>query len=182
MRKIKIISKKYGGRLRDTYETYLYAETDETLIFFSPPGLKYFDYRKEAEFESPDGLIEIYFKHKWFNVWHICDQHSHVNLIYSNISMPATLQGTTLEWLDLDLDYRVYMDHSVERLDEAEFETNRQRWGYPPDLVEQARLACTEVEGYLANQTYPFDHERQVELYWRIQAEWQAGTLNLNDA
>lgn len=75
MRKVKVVSKKYNGALREEYETYLYAETDETITLFSPP-----------------------------------------------------------------------------------------------DLLEQVQIACQEVEAGLANQTYPFDHERQVELCNQIKA------------
>lgn len=171
MRKVRVVSRKYNGALRDEYETYLYAETDETVTLFSEPGLGYWDHRKAAWSEAQDGLIEIYFRHKWYNVWHICEQVSNTNLIYVNIAMPATLQASGIEWIDLDLDYRVHLDNSVELLDKAEFQQNRQLMGYSPDLVEQVRVACLEVEAGLGSQTYPFDHGRQVELYRRIKAE-----------
>ena len=113
MKKVKVVSKKYDESRRDEYETYLYAEADETITLFSLPGLKYWDHRKGAWLEAPDGLIEIYFKHKWYNVWHICEQVSRTNLIYVNISMPATFQAAGIAWVDLDLDYRVHLDNSL---------------------------------------------------------------------
>jgi protein associated with RNAse G/E len=171
MRKVRVVSRKYNGALRDEYETYLYAETEETITLFSEPGLGYWHHQKAAWFEAEDGLIEIYFKHRWYNVWHICEQVSHTNLIYVNIAMPATLQASGIEWTDLDLDYRVHPDNSVELLDQAEFEQNRQSMGYPPDLVEQVQVACREVETGLRSRTYPFDYERQVELYFQIKAD-----------
>jgi protein associated with RNAse G/E len=171
VRKVKVVSKKYDGSLRDEYQIYLYAETDETITLFSPPGLKYRDHRKAAWFEAQDGLVEIYFKHKWYNVWHICEQVSHTNLIYVNISMPTTFFATGIKWIDLDLDYRVHLNHSVERLDQAEFEQNAQSMRYPPDLILQAHIACQEVEAGLVSRVYPFDYEQQVELYHQIKAD-----------
>ena len=116
-------------------------------------------------------MLEIYFKHRWYNAWHICEQTSNRNLMYINIPLPATLQASYLEWTDLDLNYRVHMDHSVELLDEDEFAQNTQQLSYPPELIEQVRAACREVEALLVTRTYPFDHERQVELYRRIKEE-----------
>ena len=174
MRKVKVISKKYDGSLRDEYETRLYAESDQTIILFSEPGLRYWDHRKAAWFEAPDGLLEIYFKHKWYNVWHIAEQVSNRNLIYVNIALPATLRENALEWTDLDLDYRVHLDHSVERLDQTEFEQNVERLGYPPDLLEQVRAACREVETGLTRREFPLDYEQQVALYHRIKREQYA--------
>jgi len=174
MRKVRVASKKYDGSLRDEYETYLYSESDETIILFSNPGLSYWDHRKGARFEATDGLLEIYFKHRWYNVWHIAEQVSNLNLIYVNIALPATLQANVVEWTDLDLDYRVHLDHSVERLDQEEFEQNARRMGYPSNLIEQVGAACLEVESGLARRIFPFDYERQVELYRRIKTDQSA--------
>jgi protein associated with RNAse G/E len=175
MRKVLVVSKKYNGSLRDEYETFLYAETDETITLFSLPGLKYRDHRKSTWIEAEDGLLEIYFKQKWYNVWHICEQVSQTNLIYVNICMPVTFQASVLEWVDLDLDYRVYLDNSVKQLDQAEFEKNTQLMQYPSDLIQQTQAACQEVEAGLMSWVYPFDHERQVELYNQIKADMIAG-------
>lgn len=177
MERVRVLSRKYDGTLRDEYETYLHSETNETITLFSPPGLRYWDHRKAAWFEAPDGLIEMYFKHKWYNVWHIGEQVSHINRIYVNIALPATLQAQRLEWTDLDLDYRVHLNHSIERLDQAEFEHNVERLGYPPQLIEQTWAACREVEAGLAQGTFPFDYERQVELYHRLKAEQGEGAI-----
>ena len=177
MRKVKVVKRKYNGALRDEHETYLYAVTEESITLFSEPGLGYWDHRKAAWLEAEDGLIEIYFKHRWYNVWHICEQVSHANLIYVNIAMPATLWAKGIEWTDLDLDYRVHLDNSVELLDQAEFEQNRQSMGYPPDLVDQVRLACREVEAGLSSRIYPFDYERQIELYYRIQVDLRGASF-----
>jgi protein associated with RNAse G/E len=175
MRRVRVLSKKYDGSLRDEYATYLQSETDETITLFSVPGLKYWDHRKAAWFEAQDGLIEIYFKHKWYNVWHVCEQVSNTNLIYTNIALPATFQAQQLEWTDLDLDYRVHLDNSIERLDQADFEHNTQHLRYPPEVIEQAWAACREVEAGLAHGTFPFDYDQQVELYHRLKAELHAG-------
>ena len=171
MRKVRVLSKKYDGSLRDEYETYLCDETDETLLLCSPPGLSYWDYRKDARYQAPDGLLEIYFKNRWYNVWHICEQVSNTNLIYVNIALPVTLQENLVEWIDLDLDYRVHLDHSVERLDQLEFKQNAQRFGYPVGLIARVRATCQEVEVGLSERNYPFDYDHQVKLYDRIKRE-----------
>jgi uncharacterized protein len=168
MQKIKVTSRKYDGTLRDWYEAYLYAETNESVLLFSLPGLQYWHARRQAWLESQDGVIEIFLKRKWYNVVHIGEQISNTNLMYINIALPATLQDGVLEWIDLDLDYRVHMDNSVERLDQDEFDENAQRMGYPADLVEQVYVACREVEAGLAQRAFPFDYEDQVALYRQI--------------
>ena len=58
------------GRCATNTKTSLVAETDESILLFSEPGLPYWHERKAAWFEAPDGLIEIYFKHQWYNVFY----------------------------------------------------------------------------------------------------------------
>jgi protein associated with RNAse G/E len=141
MRKIEVISRKYDGTLRDTYQSDLYAETDESLTLFSLPGNAFWHPRKSAWLKAPDGLIEIYFKHKWYNIWHICEQMSGLNRIYVNIAMPVTFRSSKLEWIDLDLDYRLHLDDSIEQLDQAEFEQNVQRMNYPAKIGREYRIS-----------------------------------------
>lgn len=171
VKRVKILSKKYDGSLRDEYETNLYAETDEALIVFSLPGTPYWDFRKNARFQAEDGLLEIYFKRRWFNVWHIAEQNSGINRAYINISLPITWREGIIEWVDLDLDYRVHMDGRVEKLDEDEFAQNALRYAYPPDVIAHAQAACREVEEGLALGAFPFDHKQQVALYEKIRRE-----------
>jgi protein associated with RNAse G/E len=174
LRRVKVISKKYDNSVRDEYETYLYSEKDGTILLFSPPATRYYDYRKQAWFEASDGLIEIYFKDKWFNVWHICEQKSNRNKIYSNICMPAVMEGNVLKWVDLDLDFRVHMDGSIELLDEEEFEQNARQFRYPGRVVEKARGACDEIVNLFERAEFPFDHLRQIERYQRIKRDLKA--------
>jgi protein associated with RNAse G/E len=116
-------------------------------------------------------LIEIYFKDRWYNVWHICEQKSNRNKIYSNICIPAVMEGNVLEWVDLDLDFRVHMDGSIKLLDEEEFEQNARQFGYPGWVVENARAACDEVVNLFETAEFPFDHPRQIERYQRIKGD-----------
>jgi protein associated with RNAse G/E len=168
MKRVRVVSKKYDGSLRDEYVSYVVSETLDTITLLSPPGLRYWDYRKAASFEAPDGLIEIYFKDKWYNVLHVCEQVSNLNLMYVNIALPATLRENGLEWTDLDLDYRVHLDNAVERLDRDEFQKNIERMNYPKHLIEQALAACVEVELGLHSRAFPFNYEEQVERYDRL--------------
>jgi protein associated with RNAse G/E len=85
--------------------------------------------------------------------------------MYINLATPATLRDNVLEWVDLDLDYRVHLDHTVELLDEVDFAENTARFAYPPGLVAQVRAACREIEVLLAERAFPFDYERQVKRY-----------------
>jgi len=171
MRNVQVIKKKYDGSLRDKHEAYLCDETDELITLLTLPGVNYWLYHKAEWLQTPDGLLEIYFKRKWYNVWHIGAQNSYTNLMYVNIAMPAVLAGDTLEWVDLDLDFRIHLDGSVQLMDEDEFQQNQQRLKYPPELIEQVHIACREVENGFKQRIFPFDFEQQVERHNKIKTD-----------
>jgi protein associated with RNAse G/E len=170
MQKIRIISRKYDGRLRDEYEALLYAEDDERLVVYAPVGTMSYDRHKQAWVGAPDGLLEIYFKHRWYNVWHICEQTSHINQMYCNLSMPAVRTDTGIEWIDLDLDYRVHMDGRIERLDEDEYCAHIASMGYSLEMQAQVQAACAEIEALYQQRADPFNHATQVARYQQIKA------------
>jgi protein associated with RNAse G/E len=168
MERVRVISKKYDGSLRDEYEPFLVADTADSIVVLSPPGRVSFDHRKQAHLQAPDGLLEIYPKDKWFNVWHIVEQNTGLNLMYVNIARPASLHDGVLEWVDLDLDYRVHLDWRIEKLDEAEYAQNALRMGYSPEVQDRVRAACTQVELGLERRAYPFNHDQQVQTYRKL--------------
>lgn len=166
MHKIKVISKKYDGRLRDEADAFLVARDSDTVVLLQPPGTLEYSARTQQWEAMTDGLLLLFFTNRWYNVWHIADQRSHFNRIYANIALPAHwLDDNTLEWIDLDLDIRVHMDGSLELLDEDEFLENQQRFAYPSQVVAQARAAAQAALDLCERQRYPFDYDIQVARY-----------------
>lgn len=169
MTKVKIISKKYDGSLRDISEATLVSHDDETIVLLQPPGASEYSYRKQRWEGMTDGLLQLFFTNRWYNVWHIADQRTHFNHIYTNIALPAQwVASDTIVWVDLDLDIRVHLDGSIVLLDEDEFLENQQRMGYPPAVVTQAEAAAQEALHLCERGLYPFDHAEQVARYTAI--------------
>jgi protein associated with RNAse G/E len=178
MRKVKVISRKYNGSLRDEYEAFLYAEDEQRITLYSPPGLEVFDHRISSWVRAPDGFLEYFFKTKWYVVCHFCEPLSKQNLIYIHLSIPASFTNDVLEWVDLDLDYRVYLDGSIERVDEQEFEHHSQIMSYPQEVIAQVWATCAEIEHLYQQQRFPCNYQEQVTIYESI----RRGDTHSNDS
>jgi protein associated with RNAse G/E len=168
MQPIRIVSRKYDGRLRDEYEAFLYAEDGERLVVYAPAGTMSFNRHKQTWVPAPDGLLEIYYKTRWYNVWHICEQTGNINQIYCNLSLPAVRTVKGIEWVDLDLDYRIHLDGRLEQLDAQEYGAHIASMGYSADVQAQMHAACAEIEALYQQRADPFDHAAQVALYQQI--------------
>ena len=100
------------------------------------------------------------------------------NSIYAHIALPATLHGDTLEWTDLDLDYRVHADGVIEPLDEDEFEHNAKAMQYPQGVIANALLAFEEAGTLCRTGLYPFDYQEQVKIYQAAKAQLDEAAQN----
>lgn len=71
-------------------------------------------------------------------------------------ALPAVRDGSVIEFVDLDLD--VIVAHDLTRFvrDEATFERNRKRMGYPEHIVAQAWAGIALVQELLARRQFPF--------------------------
>lgn len=170
MKKVQLTSRKYDGSLRDRCEAYLYEETDEGWIVYTPPGIEAYDARHKTTAEISDGILGLYFKSKWYVVWHICEQNTNINQAYVHLSTPTRLTNEGLEWTDLDLDYRIHLDGRLERLDQDEYDENRILMGFSSEVQDRVEAASTEIEALYAAGAYPFDAQNQLELYDTIRA------------
>ena len=159
---ISVVSTKYDGTPRDSYEAQLLDHHGSMLRLKVPAGTPTWVEKHGRTELSEDNIIEIYFMDRWYNVWHMREHTTYPNLWYSNVAMPAIFDGTNLQWVDLDIDIRCYLDGSLRVLDLDEFEQNRIEMGYPIEVVEHALAARDEVLQLGSVGTFPFNYETQI--------------------
>ncbi len=112
---------------------------------------------------------------RWYNV-----EHNHRVVArpdgrlstssYANVSTPATFDGDTVRWVDLDLDVTI-RDGVVELVDEDEFDEHRARMAYPAAVVARARAAAEELQRLARLGAPPFDRDTHI---WRRSPDRQA--------
>ena len=122
---VSVVKMKYDGTLYASYEGQLLDIDGSIVRLRVPAGTPTWVQKHDRTELSEDNIVEIHFTDRWYNVWHMREHTTYPNLWYSNIAMPATFDGRTLRWVDLDIDIRCYLDGSLRVLDEGEFERNR---------------------------------------------------------
>ena len=159
---VRVVSTKYDGTLRDTYKAQLLDHIGSTVRLIVPAGTPVYGGKIDRVVEAEDDGIEFYFTDRRYNVSHFHEHTTWPNRWYSNVAAPASFDGDTLRWVDLDIDIRCYLDGSLRALDEDEFERNLVKMTYPDELVRQALAARDEVSGLGRVGEFPFDHETQI--------------------
>lgn len=100
---------------------------------------------------------EYYWLDRWYNVFRFSNSEGRLKRFYCNINMPPEFDGTTLRYIDLDIDILVEPDFSYRILDVDDFEENARRYNYPVDVRGQAQQGLAEVIKLIETRSYPFN-------------------------
>lgn len=138
-------ARKYDRRLHYSLPATLVHDDGERLHFRVEPGV-IIDHRTRGEQLPTRWMSDMFFwRERWYNVYANCSQAGQINHFYCNAGLPPTLTGTTLSFVDLDLDVRIFPDGHYDILDEDEFAAHAVEFGYPPDVQRGARQALEDV-------------------------------------
>ncbi len=141
---ITINSRKFDQSIRRSWTARLIERRPQLLVF---EGV--FD----RDVAHPDlGLIsagtisrEFYWLDRWYNVFLFHEPAGEFRNYYCNINMPPSFSGTTLDYVDLDIDVVIWPDKRVEVLDIAEFEKNARLFEYPETVRTTARYTLDNL-------------------------------------
>ena len=126
---ITIQALKYGDLLHYEWNTTLLEKTDSHVFVLGEYGRQLHHYTKQNVFTIENWTIEYFSFDSWFTV--SADVvGGKIQQYYCNINQPAKMNGNTVSFVDLDLDY-VQRKGVWMVVDEDEFEMNAIKFGYP---------------------------------------------------
>ncbi|MCB0907648.1 MAG: DUF402 domain-containing protein [Nocardioidaceae bacterium] len=76
---------------------------------------------------------------------------------YVDVTTTPVWEGVVVSLVDLDLDVIERLDGTVVVDDEDEFAEHQVAFGYPPEVIASARLACDRVRAEVAARRPPYD-------------------------
>lgn len=155
MKRITIQALKYGDQLHYEWETSLLEKADTYIIVLGEKSRKLRHHTKQKVFTVDNWTIEFFSFVEWFTV--SADViGGKIKQYYCNINEPAKINGNTVSFVDLDLDY-VQRNGEWKVVDEEEFAINAVKFSYPDDLIRKARQELTNLQDRITNYRFPFD-------------------------
>jgi uncharacterized protein len=100
--------------------------------------------------------LEYYWLDRWYNIFRFAQPDGSLRNYYCNVNQPPNFDGSTLSYVDLDLDILVAPDFSYQILDNDDFETNAKRYGYTEQVQANARRAIAELVTMIETRAFPF--------------------------
>jgi protein associated with RNAse G/E len=169
-RAVRVYSTKFDGSLHNDFTAWLIEPREPSegtpLRLFVPEGTVIQSYRGEQTTRIAFTALFWPGLDRWWNVYHNHRVFQRPDgrwtpESYANVSTPASFDGETLRWVDLDLDV-VVRDGAVELLDEDEFTDHRARMAYPEDLAARALEAASALVDLAGRRETPFDRAAHI--------------------
>ena len=150
---VRVIYTKYDGSAHRDYPARRLAEDDLGIWVGVTRGTASVYHGRPSVEQIPFVLLIPH--HAWWTG--MFNPPPRTSEVYCDITTPARWEGDTVHIIDLDLDVvRRRETATVELRDEDEFEEHRVRFGYPGELVTEARAAARHLVGALGDGTEPF--------------------------
>jgi protein associated with RNAse G/E len=152
-------ARKYDQRLHYRIPAHLISDDGHLLRFRSMIGapLEHFTRGWVRPMNHPSEMW--FWRDRWYNIYVNYDAAGVLDHFYCNAGLPPVISGTTLTFVDLDLDVQIRPRGGFEVLDTDEFIEHSAHYGYPPDVRHNAALAVLDIIQLWRSRQPPFAPE-----------------------
>jgi protein associated with RNAse G/E len=137
---------KYDGRERRRWAARV-ARQDGPLVVLDAVFDEEIQHDLLGRIASGTVSKEYYWLDRWYNVFRFNER------FYCNVTKPPVLDGTTLTYVDLDIDVLVESDFSYKILDLEDFAASE----YPAEIQLNAQQALSELTLLIEARAFPFN-------------------------
>jgi protein associated with RNAse G/E len=130
---ITVRSCKFDGSLNRSWTAEL-VRREPTLIVLEGVFAVGVEHQWLGKIERGTRTREYFWTDRWYSVFRFLDDAGLVRLEYVNLNLPPTFSGSELTFVDLDIDLLIRPDGTCTVLDEDEFQTNADLYGYPAEI------------------------------------------------
>lgn len=152
----RVEARKYDGTLHYTLPAHLVADDGQCVWLHVRAGALLHHVTRGFERPMRRAAELLYWRSAWYNIYVNYHPGGDLDYFYCNVSLPPRINGTTLVFVDIDLDVAIDPGGEVRLLDADEFEAHRVRYGYPPTLQHNARLAVLDIITHWRRRQPPF--------------------------
>jgi len=150
---VRVVYTKYDGSAHRDYPARRFDEDDLGIWVGVTRGTPSVYHGRQSVEQIPFVLLIPH--HAWWTG--MFNPPPRTSEVYCDITTPARWEGDTVHIIDLDLDVvRRRASGLVELRDEDEFDEHREQFGYPDDLVAEARAAADKLMVALGDGSEPF--------------------------
>jgi len=162
---------KHDSSIHRYWDEAVLLEENENYLVFGNERTKVIE-SDGRTWRTKEPAIMYFYKNHWYNV--IGQLKKEGIYYYCNIASPFILDGTTIKYIDYDLDLRVYQDGSFKVLDRGEYNYHKVKMHYSKELDMVLKSELSYLIELARKKEGPFDNEK-LDYYYDIYLKYKNG-------
>lgn len=168
---IRIQSYKHDGSLHRTWDNMMVIDVQEDYIVTGSCASRVVENDGRIWY-TKEPAVSIFFLHNWFNV--IAMMRNGTVCYYCNIASPSLEDQNIVEYIDYDLDLKLFPDSTIMELDRKEYLYHREKYQYSDDLDRIINHEFERIRKLMNNREFPFQDDKMqeyIQMYYSIKKE-----------
>lgn len=168
---IRTQSYKHDGSLHRTWDNMMVIDVSDDYVVTGSCASRVVECDGRIWY-TKEPAVSIYFLNNWFNV--IAMIRGDNVCYYCNIASPTLEDKMTLEYIDYDLDLKLFPDNSIIELDKKEYLFHKEKYHYSNEIDKIVLHEFERVKNLMKKRAFPFDNKKMFEyinVYYQIKKE-----------
>ena len=155
---------KHDGQPHRIWDRGLVLENTDDYIVVATKRAKVVEANGRRWF-TKEPAVTIFSKKDWWNV--ICMIKSSGIVYYCNIASPSIIHEDSIEYIDYDLDAKLFHDNEILLLDEKEYFHHKISYHYSKELDHVLDYQTRKIVKKMKTREFPFDDDQITDYYNR---------------
>ena len=153
---------KHDGQPHRIWDRGLVLENTDDIIVVATKRAKVVEANGRRWF-TKEPAVTVFSKKEWWNVIYMIKRNGIV--YYCNIASPSLIHEDSIEYIDYDLDAKLFQDNEILLLDEKEYLHHKASYHYPQELDRILDNQTRKIVVKMKERQFPFDDDKINEYY-----------------
>lgn len=168
---IRVQSYKHDGSLHRTWDNLMVIDVTDDYIVTGSCASRVVECDGRIWY-TKEPAVSIFFIKNWFNV--IAMIRGQDVCYYCNIASPSLECNHIVEYIDYDLDLKLFPDETIMELDRKEYLFHKEKYHYSNEIDKIVNHEFERVRKLMQNKDFPFQPEemkKYIKVYYQIKRE-----------
>ena len=168
---IRVQSYKHDGSLHRTWDNVMVIDVTDDYIVTGSCASRVVECDGRIWY-TKEPAVSVYFLKNWFNI--IAMIRGQDICYYCNIASPSLEDNNVVEYIDYDLDLKLFPDDTIMELDRKEYLFHKEKYGYSYDLDKVINHEFERIRKLMKNRDFPFHNDEMkqyIKKYYQIKKE-----------
>ena len=168
---IRVQSYKQDGSLHRSWDNVMIIDVTDDYIVTGSCASRVVECDGRIWY-TKEPAVSIYFLKNWFNI--IAMIRGQDVVYYCNIASPSLEDNNVVEYIDYDLDLKLFPDDTIVELDRKEYLFHKEKYAYSDDIDIIVNHEFDRVQDVMKKRLFPFIDEKMkeyIKVYYQIKKE-----------